>query len=138
VELLHARGKATLSLIAELQGTVVAHVLFSPVHLDPPHPRFKAVGLAPLAVLPSYQRRGIGSRLVRDGLRLCGDAGYDVVVVLGDPGFYSGFGFVRASENGLACDYGDEHFLVTELRPRALHGIRGRVKYESEFSDAGR
>jgi putative acetyltransferase len=137
VELLHASGKATISLVALIHHTIVAHVLFSPVRLDPPAPRLKAVGLAPLAVLPSHQRRGIGSRLVRDGLRLCGDAGYDLVVVLGDQAFYSGFGFVRAAENGLTCEYGDEHFMVIELRPRALSGIRGTVRYASEFLEAG-
>jgi putative acetyltransferase len=136
VELLHARGKAPISLVAELKGTIVGHVLFSPVHLDPPAPRLQAIGLAPVGVLPSYQRRGIGSRLIREGLRLCADAGYDVVVVLGDPGFYSGFGFVRAAENGLGCEYGDEHFMVAELRPRALQGVRGTVKYQAEFREA--
>ncbi len=90
-------------------------------------------------MLPGYQRRGIGSRLIRDGLRLCGDAGYDAVVVLGDPGFYSGFGFVGAADNGLANEYGaGVHFMVTELTPEALHGVRGTVKYQPEFREVER
>lgn len=135
--LLHARGKTPISLVAEVQGAIVAHVLFSPVDLDPPAPRLQAVGLAPIGVLPRYQRRGIGSRLIRDGLRLCADAGYDVVVVLGDPGFYSGFGFVQAAANGLESEYAaGEHFMVTELKPGALRGVRGTVKYQPEFREA--
>ncbi len=114
----------------------MAHVLFSPVELDPPSPHLRLVGLAPVGVLPRYQRRGIGSRLIRDGLRLCGDTGYDAVVVLGDPGFYSGFGFVGAADNGLANEYGaGEHFMVTELKLGALRGIRGTVTYQREFRE---
>jgi putative acetyltransferase len=138
VALLHARNKAPISLVAEDRETIVAHVLFSPVELDPPFPHLRLAGLAPIGVLPRYQRRGIGSRLIREGLRLCGDAAYDAVVVLGDPGFYAGFGFVGAAENGLQSEYGaGEHFMVVELRPGALHGVRATAKYAPEFREVG-
>lgn len=134
--LLHVRGKASISLVAVDRETIVAHVLFSPVDLDPPFPRLRLVGLAPIGVLPHYQRRGIGSRLIREGLRLCSDAGYDAVVVLGDPGFYSGFGFVGAAENGLQSEYrAGEHFMMIELRSGALRGVRGTVRYQPEFRE---
>jgi putative acetyltransferase len=138
VSLLHARNKAPISLVAVVRDSIVAHVLFSPVELDPPSPHLRLVGLAPIGVVPRYQGRGIGSRLIRDGLRLCGEAGYDAVVVLGDPGFYSGFGFVGAADNGLASEYGGgQHFMVAELRPGALSGVRGMVKYAPEFREVG-
>ncbi len=115
----------------------MAHVLFSPVEIVPPAPSLRLVGLAPVGVLPSYQRRGIGSRLIREGLRMCADSGYDAVVVLGDPGFYSEFGFVGAAQNGLESEYAaGEHFMVTELKLGALRGVRGTVKYQPEFREA--
>jgi putative acetyltransferase len=138
VTLLHVRNKAPISLVAAERETIVAHVLFSPVELDPAFPRLRLVGLAPIGVLPRYQRRGIGSRLIREGLQLCADAAYDAVVVLGDPGFYAGFGFVGAAENGLQSEFGaGEHFMVVELRPGALRGVRGMVKYAPEFREVG-
>ena len=82
VDELTKAGNAAISLVATLDGEVVGHVLFSPVTLEPPAEGFRAVGLAPLAVLPTHQRRGIGSRLIHDGLGACRKAGYDAVVVL--------------------------------------------------------
>jgi putative acetyltransferase len=138
VELLHARNKAPISLAATVEGQVVAHVLFSPIRLEPAPHRLNAVGLAPVGVLPEHQRRGIGSRLIRAGLECCRDAGYDAVVVLGNPLYYSRFGFVRARDHGLGNDYAaDEAFRVIELRPKALEGLCGTVKYQPEFEEAG-
>ena len=137
VALLHARNKAPISLVAVVRGEIVAHVLFSPVELDPPAAGLQAEGLAPVGVLPSHQRRGIGSRLIRDGLGLCAEAGYDVVVVLGDPAFYSAFGFVTAGDHGLRSEYtAGDHFMVTELKPGALRDVQGTVKYQPEFREA--
>ena len=138
VDLLHAQNKAPISLVAARRGQVVAHVLFSPVWIEPPSPRLNAVGLAPVGVLPDYQRQGIGSRLIREGLRRCQEAGYEAVVVLGNPAYYSRFGFVRARGHGLDNDYyADEDFMVIELKPNALEGIRGTVKYQPEFAETG-
>jgi putative acetyltransferase len=87
-----------------------------------------------MAVLPEYQRQGIGSRLVREGLEECRRMGCDVVVVVGHPGYYPRFGFAPASRKGLRCEYPvpDEVFMVAELKPDALRG-RGLVKYRPEF-----
>ena len=137
VDLLRASGKAVLSMAAVSEREVVGQVLFSPVTLDPPQADFNAVGLAPVAVLPDYQRQGIGSRLIREGLERCRQVGYGTVVVLGDPRYYSRFGFARASDYRLANEYNaDEHFMALELKDGALSNVRGTVKYAAEFKEA--
>ena len=138
VDLLRAAGKAVISLVAVSAGDVVGHVLFSPVTLDPPQAGFDGAGLAPAAVAPEFQRQGIGSKLIRSGLEKCKQAGYSVAVVLGDPRYYSRFGFARAGDYGLGNDYNaDEHFMALELKEGALRGITGVVKYAAEFNEAG-
>ena len=94
------------------------------------------MGLAPMAVLPEYQNQGVGSLLVRNGLSECQRAGFDIVVVLGHPRYYPRFGFIPASQKGLSCEYQvpDEAFMVIELRPGALNGMSGLVKYQPEFA----
>jgi len=77
---------------------VVDHILFSRVTVANSPAAFSGVGLAPVAVLPEFQRQGIGSKLIRDGLERCRQAGYDAVVILGDPAYNSRFGFVRAAD----------------------------------------
>lgn len=139
VELLHAAGAAPVSLVATYvaSGSVVGHVLFSPVEIDDGGSSTSVVALGPVGVLPEYQGKGIGSRLIRTGLGACQEAGYDAAVLLGEPGYYSRFGFERASDHGLGNEYGvDEYFMVAELRGGALDGLRGTVRYRPEFSRA--
>lgn len=138
VDKLRAHGKATISLVALEDDLVVGHILFSAVRFAECERAIAALGLAPLAVLPAYQRRGIGSRLIAAGLEKCRNANYESVVVLGHPNYYPRFGFVPASRYGLACEYTSEpeSFMVIELRRGALQGCRGLVKYEPEFEEA--
>ncbi len=94
-----------LSLLAEEDGEALGHVLFSRARLAEPESGCRAAILAPLAVVPKAQGQGVGGRLVRAGLdRLCED-GVDLVFVLGDPAYYSRFGFAPAAPQGLAAPY---------------------------------
>jgi putative acetyltransferase len=109
-------------------------VLFSPVEVDNSASNVRMVGLAPVGVLPEYQGQGVGSRLIRAGLEACREAGYDAVVLLGEPDYYSRFGFERASAHGFGNEYGVDHeFMVMELRSEALDGSGGTVRYRPEF-----
>jgi putative acetyltransferase len=135
VDRLREGGKALVALVAEVDGAVVGHIVFSPVAVEPPADG-QGVGLAPLAVLPGHQRRGIGTRLVEEGLAACRRAGYPFVVVLGHPGYYPRFGFRRAAARGLRNEYGaDEAFMVLELRAGSLPPGGGLVRYGPEFAE---
>lgn len=135
VERLRAAGRAAVSLVAVAGGAVAGHILFSPVTLDPmPAAPPRWLGLAPMAVHPSWQRRGIGSALVRAGLAAAHRGGAAAVVVLGHPGYYPRFGFVPASRAGLGSIYPvpDDTFLALELVPGGFGGHRGLVRYAPE------
>lgn len=134
VERLHAAGAASVSLLAEDGDEVVGHILFSPARADGVGSRL--VGLAPMAVRPPLQRRGIGSALVDAGLARCRDLGIDAVVVLGHSDYYPRFGFRPASGFGLssAWDVPDDVFMALELTAGALAG-GGRVHYHPLFDE---
>lgn len=137
VDKLRQRRAFTLSLVAIYEGKVVGHILFSPVTIDSESSSTSAVGLGPMAVLPSLQRKGIGSKLVSNGLKECQRLGYGIVVVLGHPDYYPRFGFVPASTYGIKCEYDvpDEVFMALELRPGALSKRSGVAKYQPEFKE---
>ncbi|MBE9009277.1 N-acetyltransferase [Pseudanabaenaceae cyanobacterium LEGE 13415] len=126
---------STLSLVAVVSDQIVGHLFFSPVTID--NSSLFILGLAPIAVLPDYQRQGIGSLLIQQGLKECDRLGCKAVVVLGSPKYYSRFGFITAKTKGLKCEYTvpDEAFMVLELESGALEGCTGLVKYRSEFND---
>jgi putative acetyltransferase len=134
VQRLHDADEAVVSLVAVENDRIVGHVLFSPVSVADRDENVELVGLAPVGVLPENQNEGVGSSLIERGFVACRDAGADAVVVLGDPGYYSRFGFERASEYGLGNEYGaDEAFMVTPLREGALDDVNGVVTYHPEF-----
>ena len=135
VDAVRARGERSISLVAVDGERLVGHVLFTPVTIHGPDRVHHAVGLAPMAVDPDFQRRGIGSRLVAHGLDLCRESGYRIAVVLGHPTYYPRFGFVPARQHGIryALDVPDEAFMVIELAPGALDGCTGVARYVQEF-----
>jgi putative acetyltransferase len=135
VDTLCACGMATLSLVAVEDDRIVGHILFSPVTIESGDRTFRAVGLAPMAVLPKRQRQGIGSQLVKAGLVECRNAGYDGVVVLGHPTYYPRFGFVPASQYGIKSEYEvpDEAFMILPWHEGMLEDRGGVARYQPEF-----
>ncbi len=127
-----------LSLVAVRDSKVVGHILFSRIHIDTPNGDVAILSLAPMAVLPEFQNSGIGTQLVREGLKKCREMGHTIVVVIGHPEYYPRFGFVPARTKGLELHFPvpDDAFMVCELAPDVLTGIKGMVKYPPEFADA--
>ncbi len=135
VDMLREQAQPIVSLVAEDQGNVVGHIMFSPVSLSENHD-LKVMGLAPMAVAPEHQRKGIGSALVLAGLEQCRQLGFVAVVVLGHPEYYPRFGFSPSSRFGIDSEYEvpEEVFMAVELESEALSGHTGRVKYHHAFS----
>lgn len=126
-----------LSLVAVHADRVVGHILFSLIHIESDRGRIPAVALAPMAVLPDFQRQGIGTELVRQGLEVCRRAGHVIVIVVGHPDYYPRFGFVPAASHGIQAPFPvpDEAFMVLALAPRGLDEISGVIRYPAAFSD---
>lgn len=126
-----------LSLVAVEQGQVIGHILFSEITIRTDERDIPILGLAPMAVRPEFQGKGIGSRLVEEGLRACRASAYGIVVVLGHPGFYPKFGFLPARPRGILAPFSmpDEVFMVLELKESALNEIKGTVHYPSVFNN---
>jgi putative acetyltransferase len=134
VEALRTQAQPFVSLVAVHADDVIGHIAFSPVTLAS-HPDVPIAALAPMAVLPSRQRAGIGSLLVRAGLDECARLGFVAVVVLGHAEYYPRFGFVRASTFGLSSEFDvpDDVFMALELQPGTLGQRHGVVRYHPAF-----
>ncbi len=136
---MRAADAAVLSMVAVDaggDGPVVAHVLYTRVTVAVEDGEdVSLLGLAPVAVLPAHQGRGIGTMLVEASLEQLRAEGHPAVVVVGDPGYYPRFGFMPGSRWGLRweMDAPDEVFMATELSPGALAGIRGIVRFRPEM-----
>lgn len=125
-----------ISLVATGGDDVVGHILFTPVELEG-HAELSVAGLAPMAVLPEEQNRGIGTQLVQEGIRRCRDRAIDAIVVLGHKHYYPRFGFVPASRYAIKSEFDvpDDVFMILQLTPGGLDGVSGLVRYDPAFSD---
>ncbi len=129
----------SLSLVATLNETIVGHILFSKVGIETEGGHIReTLALAPMAVLPEYQRLGVGKVLVTEGLFRAGQKGFGSVIVLGHEDYYPRFGFQRASLWNIRCpfDAPDEAFMALELKEGDLEGSAGVVRYPEEFYEA--
>lgn len=128
-----------LSLVAIDNDCIVGHILFSPVTGETKNGSLSGMGLAPMAVLPEYQRQGIGSKLVRHGLALLRERNCPFVIVIGHPEYYPRFGFVPASRYGLKSQWKgipDETFMIIVFNKDAIRDVHGVVRYRDEFNEA--
>ncbi len=134
VDDLRTEGYARLSLVAEINHALVGHILFSSMSIKGENGVVDTLALAPLAVRPEWQRRGIGSRLVKEGLKECRNAGHQIVLVVGHPQYYTRFGFSAKLAEAIASPYSGETFMTQELAPDALRGVKGTAQYPQPFS----
>jgi len=138
VERLRASGKAVIELVALDGDSIVGHILFSPIELEPLAGTV-GLGLAPVAVLPDHEHHGVGRRLIQNGLAECHRWGAGFVVVIGDPPYYSRFGFEPAAKYGLRSEFAvGDSFMVFKLESGALPRPGTIIKYAPEFSAVSR
>jgi len=126
-----------LSWVAERDGAIVGHILFTPVSVVDGGETWSAMGLGPVAVLPKYQNLGIGSKLIQSGLEACRLIDQPIIFVLGHQEYYPRFGFQPAVTRDLHFSDPnlDPHFFMIELTPGALAGRKGFVHYLPPFDD---
>jgi putative acetyltransferase len=130
-------GYARVSLVAAVENSVVGHVLFSRLHVVVTGGTRDGLALAPLAVEPAFQRRGIGAALVRDGLEQAKVMGERIVFVLGDPAYYGRFGFAAEAAAGFECVYACAAFQALLLGGELPGGMHGEVVYAPPFDALG-
>lgn len=133
-------AQPVLSLVATADSGIIGHVLFSKARLEPPEQNASAAILAPLAVHPDFQSRGVGRQLVAEGLRQLSDSGADLVFVLGDPAYYSRFDFSAAGVRGFEAPYPipqqhTEAWMVRALHPGIIGATSGRVICADSLAD---
>lgn len=133
VDKLREDNYALVSLVAELEGGIAGHIMFSRMWIRTSRGLVSAVALAPVAVLPEHQRQGIGGLLIRHGLEVLRAREERIVIVAGHPGYYPRFGFSSDKAKLLESPFPAEAFMAMELCAGALDGIRGSVVYPPVF-----
>ena len=138
VDALRSNGAVLLSLVATLDGQVVGHIMYSPATIGEQETgaSVTGAGLAPMAVLPEHQRRGIGGKLIEAGTQKLKAKGCPFIIVLGHPNYYPRFGFTPASTFGIKCEWDvpPEVFMLLVLDQTKMSGVSGLAKYRPEFS----
>lgn len=126
-----------LSIVAELDNKVIGHILFTKVFIQSEGINKEALALAPMAVLPEFQKTGVGKRLIAFGLDKAKSLGFESVIVLGHADYYAQFGFEKARKFGIICPWEvpDEVFMVLELKKNVLVGVHGLVQYATPFME---
>lgn len=125
-----------LSLTAELHSQLVGYVLLTPISIKNQHTSAQSLALAPIAVLPPFQGKGIGKALIAGAHRSAVAQGYSSVVVLGNPSYYTRFGYVSTMEHNISLpfDAPASHCMIVELVKGALVDVHGEVVYPIAFA----
>lgn len=124
-----------LSLVAELDGKIVGHIMLTRLLIENGKNKYDSLALAPVSVIPEYQNKGIGSKLINESLKIAKEIGFNSVIVLGHEKYYPRFGFKPASVWGIKAPFEvpDESFMALELEVRGLDDVTGNVVYSQEF-----
>jgi putative acetyltransferase len=132
VEQLRADGDALVEMVEASDIAIQGHILYSPLAIERDGVTVRAAALAPVAVLPAFQSKGIGGELIRAGNARCAELGLEAIVVLGHADYYPRFGFSAQTAESLQAPFSGPHFMALELKPGILkHG--GKVRYAKAF-----
>lgn len=125
-----------LSLIAEIEKTIVGHILLTKVKITNLQNQVNSLALAPVCVLPKFQHKGIGSMLIKQAHKRAIALGYKSVVLLGHHMYYPKFGYQQAHKFGIRFpfDAPKENCMAIELLPNGLKKVSGTIEYPKEFS----
>ena len=132
VEDLRAAGDVVCEFVAASDIALQGHILYSRLAIEGAGETIAAAALAPVAVLPAFQRQGLGGELIRAGNARCGELGCAAIIVLGHAEYYPRFGFSAATAESLEAPFSGPHFMALELKPGALKA-GGRVRYAKAF-----
>ncbi|MGZ8999328.1 MAG: GNAT family N-acetyltransferase [Allosphingosinicella sp.] len=133
VEVLVAAGDATLSLVAEQDGSIIGHALCSRMRVEADGDEVRAVCLAPVAVLPDFQGQGVGAALIGEAQAVSRSAGEEMMFVLGDPVYYRRFGFTTQTARPFASPYAGDYFMAIDFVDAAVPSS-GRADYAPAFA----
>lgn len=126
-----------LSMVAEVGDKIVGHILLTKLKIKDGQNEFDSLALAPVSVLPEFQGRGVGGRLIREAHKKARELGHPSIVLLGHAKYYPRFGYRQADKFGIEFpfDVPKEHCMVMELIENSLDGVRGTVEYPNEFNE---
>lgn len=132
VEQLRKDGDDVISLVALKESSIVGHVMFS--RMSAP---FKALGLAPVSVLPHWQRQGIAAQLIEEGVKQAKARAWEGIFVLGDPAYYKRFGFSVSAAESFESPYAGPYLMLLILKEDSLPYRSGRIDYAPAFLSLG-
>ena len=135
VTALHVDLDSEISLVARNEGQIVGHVLLSRMKVEGDGREYRALGLAPVAVLPNFQRKGVGGRLIEEALRRAEEQGEETVFVLGEPEYYQRFGFRQETAKPFSSRYAGPDFMAKSFG--APMPASGAAEYAPAFERLG-
>lgn len=127
-----------LSIVAEQDGQIVGHILLTPIQISAKAQITPALALAPVSVLPAFQKQGIGGQLIEKAHEVARSLGHTIVALIGHEHYYPRFGYQLASKYRISFPFEvpEENAMILELNPGALEGVYGVVVYPEAFFSA--
>ncbi|MDN5215062.1 N-acetyltransferase [Fulvivirgaceae bacterium BMA12] len=139
IDKLRESDSQVLSLVAEIDNNIVGHIFYSTAVIACNNERIVGMGLAPMAVLPAYQKQGIGKLLINESLDVLKKKRVTFIIVLGHEAYYPKFGFEVASKYNIKCQWDDvpnEAFMILILDKEKMSNVHGVAKYSDQWNEA--
>lgn len=124
-----------LSLVAEIKNKIVGHILLTKLKIKSEQDKFDSLALAPVTVLPEFQGKGIGGKLILESHKIAKELGFKSIILLGHENYYPKFGYMQADKFGIELPFEapKENCMAIELVENGLNGVNGIVEYPKEF-----